>query len=437
MRRALLILAFAFIGMVNYTKAQDVITLQWWCKGTLGYDRSISVDATENEKFIVDWGDAHVDTLIGINSEYLTLTHEYPTISWRYDVTIKAITDECNFHRFDCSSQKINMLNVSECSALMDLNCSNNYLDLLILNTSLKVLDCSNSRLFGNIEMILNNCVELITLNCSNNQLFGLDLIANTKIQQLYCNNCDLRELNISNCRELIELQCNNNRLTELILDSNSMIEKVECYGNSLQLSDLYNISEIIRGENNKLLGTQFLESAIYTAYIGEPFFTNQAVLNGMLTDYLVAFPVSYLPPFHPDIFYNQVSSDYYTIDNGQITFNKAGDYYVKMTNDAIVSHGDYLPNVICLLEVKSIVGISENTTFNIRVFPNPTKDKFVIEYENFGTLKLYDILGKEVLNQNISGKSEINISHLPKGVYSVNVLSEGKLIGNSKIVKQ
>jgi hypothetical protein len=442
MRRTLLILVFAFIGVMNSVNAQDVITLQWWCGASLGYNRSFSVDATESEKFIVDWGDGHVDTYTGIGSEYLTLAHTYPTTRWRYDVTITAITDECIFHRFNCSNQTINMLDVSKCTALTDLDCSNNnlaYPDLVILNIGLKVLDCSNSGLWKgeSLERITNNCVELITLNCSNNQLFGLDLSTNTKLQQLYCNNCRLGGLNISNCRELIELQCNNNRLTELILDSNSMLERIECYGNRLQLSDLYNISEIISDGNNKLLGTQFLESVIYTANIGESFFTNQAELSGIFTDYLVAYPDPYFPPFYPDIFYNQVPSDYYTIDSGQIIFNKKGYYYVKMTNDAIVSHSDYPANVIGLLEVKSATGILENTTFNIRVFPNPTKDKFVVECENFSTIKLYDMLGKEVLNQNISGKSEINISHLPKGVYSVNVFSEGKLIENSKIVKQ
>ena len=46
-------------------------------------------------------------------------------------------------------------------------------------------------------------------------------------------------------------------------------------------------------------------------------------------------------------------------------------------------------------------------------------------------------MLGKKVLNQNINEKSEINISHLPKGTYIVNILSGGKVIENRKIVKQ
>jgi hypothetical protein len=41
------------------------------------------------------------------------------------------------------------------------------------------------------------------------------------------------------------------------------------------------------------------------------------------------------------------------------------------------------------------------------------------------------------VLTQDISGKSEINISRLPKGIYAVNVISDSKVIGGSKVVKQ
>jgi len=46
-------------------------------------------------------------------------------------------------------------------------------------------------------------------------------------------------------------------------------------------------------------------------------------------------------------------------------------------------------------------------------------------------------MLGKEVLTQNANGKTEINISHLTQGVYNVQIISDGKIIGNSKIVKQ
>ena len=76
-------------------------------------------------------------------------------------------------------------------------------------------------------------------------------------------------------------------------------------------------------------------------------------------------------------------------------------------------------------------------TASGINIYPNPTADKFFIEGENYNTVALYDMLGREVLNQHINQKTEINISHLPKGIYNVIVFSEGNVIGNSKIVKQ
>jgi len=62
---------------------------------------------------------------------------------------------------------------------------------------------------------------------------------------------------------------------------------------------------------------------------------------------------------------------------------------------------------------------------------------KIVVEFVGIATIKLYDMLGKEVLSQTANGKSEININYLPNGVYSVHILSEDRIVGSSKIVKQ
>ena len=74
----------------------------------------------------------------------------------------------------------------------------------------------------------------------------------------------------------------------------------------------------------------------------------------------------------------------------------------------------------------------------SVKVYPNPANISLFVECEGHSTIKLYDMLGKEALTQNANGKTEINISHLSKGIYIVNILSsEGRIIGNSKIVKQ
>jgi len=80
--------------------------------------------------------------------------------------------------------------------------------------------------------------------------------------------------------------------------------------------------------------------------------------------------------------------------------------------------------------------GIFEQGIANFQIYPNPASDKFVVECEGAVFITLYDILGKEVLSQNVIGKAEINIRNLPNGVYNVRVLSEGNAVGNYKIVK-
>ena len=83
------------------------------------------------------------------------------------------------------------------------------------------------------------------------------------------------------------------------------------------------------------------------------------------------------------------------------------------------------------------VTGINTPKIEDIRIYPNPVKDYFFIECNNLIQIKLYDMLGREVLNQHINEKSLINISHLINGLYIIKLLSKGEIIGNSKIVKQ
>ncbi len=88
-------------------------------------------------------------------------------------------------------------------------------------------------------------------------------------------------------------------------------------------------------------------------------------------------------------------------------------------------------------LEVTPLTGITDLSAQGISIYPNPAVDKFFIECESLLLIKLYDMLGKEVLSQNAKDKTEINISHLPNGIYSVRVISKEGVIRNGKVVKQ
>lgn len=81
----------------------------------------------------------------------------------------------------------------------------------------------------------------------------------------------------------------------------------------------------------------------------------------------------------------------------------------------------------------------SENLTVN--VFPNPFTNQTTIDlntnYKN-ATLKIIDVLGKELKNINFSGKQVIlEIEGLNKGIYFIQIVLEEKIVASKKIIVQ
>ena len=71
-------------------------------------------------------------------------------------------------------------------------------------------------------------------------------------------------------------------------------------------------------------------------------------------------------------------------------------------------------------------------------IYPNPTKDKINIDCStplSNSIVKVYNSLGKEVMSQNLSN-TEVDLSSLSQGLYLVNVISNGKVVKQEKIVK-
>jgi hypothetical protein len=83
-----------------------------------------------------------------------------------------------------------------------------------------------------------------------------------------------------------------------------------------------------------------------------------------------------------------------------------------------------------------------------LRVYPNPTTGYLCITTSDYpiSDIAIYDVYGRkhhpctppfmEGWQPQADGVV-LDVSHLPTGVYLVNVFSAGKVIGSSKIVKQ
>ena len=77
----------------------------------------------------------------------------------------------------------------------------------------------------------------------------------------------------------------------------------------------------------------------------------------------------------------------------------------------------------------------------NIVLYPNPTTGELHIQISDMryvtSDIVIYDIFGRiQTIGKSEIGKSEINISHLPAGIYFVKI-GTGKEVISRKVVKQ
>jgi len=70
----------------------------------------------------------------------------------------------------------------------------------------------------------------------------------------------------------------------------------------------------------------------------------------------------------------------------------------------------------------------------SVLVYPNPTVDVVHIDSKNLKSAILYDMNGKKLLESN---NTEINVSHLPKGVYVLRIVTSDNSIVSKKIIKK
>ena len=80
--------------------------------------------------------------------------------------------------------------------------------------------------------------------------------------------------------------------------------------------------------------------------------------------------------------------------------------------------------------------GINQNQTTNLNLYPNPTNGNFIIQTNSTHkqVVNLYDINGKLVLTQIISGKTTVDASCLSDGIYNISIIgNEG--VTNKRLV--
>ncbi|MCH5244733.1 MAG: leucine-rich repeat domain-containing protein, partial [Lentimicrobiaceae bacterium] len=309
-----LLLVFALPNHAQTDTIKFEVTLWSWTESaTLEYEFSeqarnsiriewISSNSTESGKFSPDADGKYTQSITGSGTGYIYYTYEQGStysayLSYRgssnyYDIKVidrqgintsvisPLITSldvsACTALReLRCSNNQLTSLDVSGCTSLTKLNCGYNplrsldvsgctaltTLDCINLLTSLDVSGCTalkeltditvdtlkvhgksmNTLVVGGKIKVLdaNACTSLTSLNCSNNQLTSLDVSGCTHLMYLSCYNNQLRSLDLSQDTALTTLYCDGNQLTSLGVSQNTALTTLYCDNNQLTELDV------------------------------------------------------------------------------------------------------------------------------------------------------------------------------------------------------
>lgn len=101
----------------------------------------------------------------------------------------------------------------------------------------------------------------------------------------------------------------------------------------------------------------------------------------------------------------------------------------------------NYFANFLIVFKKGTLTSYKDSkAAVNIRIFPNPVSDRLTVD--NIGDakiqeIKLFDILGRQVLSQktNFSERIDIDVSQLPQGTYCVSLFDKENRLFSSKMV--
>ncbi|SNR41688.1 Por secretion system C-terminal sorting domain-containing protein [Lutibacter agarilyticus] len=73
------------------------------------------------------------------------------------------------------------------------------------------------------------------------------------------------------------------------------------------------------------------------------------------------------------------------------------------------------------------------NQGINFKIYPNPTNASFIVNFEDYDKVMLYDYTGRKI--KTYSKSTSYNTQNLKVGLYYVSLLKQGKIIGRQKII--
>ena len=237
-------------------------------------DSDIAIDETHFpdklfRKFVKDF-DLNNDGILSAEEREQV---DYINCEQRNIASLEGIEYFPNLDWLCCDKNRLNELDISKNTKLMQLSCSYNHIKTLDCSnnkeleglscwgnvlydeekdeytvkgelTSVNVSGCvvlNNIRIPGNQvnDLRFDNTPALMLLDCEFNKLETLDLSHSSALVTLDCTYNSLSELDISKLSDLKDLYCYGNKLSKLDVSHNSFLRVLECGGNNISSLDV------------------------------------------------------------------------------------------------------------------------------------------------------------------------------------------------------
>ena len=119
------------------------------------------------------------------------------------------------------------------------------------------------------------------------------------------------------------------------------------------------------------------------------------------------------------------------TTSPGTVTAN-SGVMSVRFKSDPFVNNAGWTATWACT----STTGVTEENNSAIVIYPNPSSGIFTIQgLRSSAELSVYDVLGKKIAEEKVSGKETINLK-AQSGMYFYKIVSDGKITSGKMIVE-
>ena len=382
----------------------------------------------------------------------------------KYTLTKQTLTIQGELTLLFVSDAMLTQLDITHMPSLETLNCARNSLTSLDLSRSvaLKEFHC----LHNNITELkgLASARQIETLLCQENALSTLDLSQMTKLEHLDCSKNRIASLDLSNATAIKNLTCVENNLTSLDLSQTKQLDFLDCSANKLTALDLSNLSHLndVNCAGNQIRGkamTQLMSSLPAPENGGWlTLVTNSKEdEDNIATKEDVATAITRRWKVIDDQQDDYKGVDAYAVtlvtgDGGtakvqeDVELSKVADG-LKLTVIATPQTGFELDKIMAGSEdittskqfvvkqapkvqvsFKKSTAITDVASAQLQIYPNPTAQELHIAgVAPHLPLTLYNVAGEAsvVARSDSQGVAEMDLSHLPAGLYLLQISGE------------